>query len=206
MERRRVLANGLVKVLGNAYSVPAKYHNGDVLVRVTNEKVEFYDLSRSHIWTHWRGSGRGKRLIERSHYEREYSVRTEVLEQEVLEVYESPLMLEVLRHRFPRHYREQLKGLLRLDRDHAREVLHEAARRAVSYGCVSLGNVEKIIAGVESGKRVMPLARANQGKALGIRSAEERTLSYYARALEEREEREDEGAYLRAGDGCAGQS
>lgn len=206
MERRRVLANGLVKVLGNAYSVPAKHHNSDVLVRVTDEKVEFYDLSRTHIWTHWRGSGRGKRLIERSHYEREYSVKTEVLEQEVLEVYESPVMLEVLRHRFPRHYREQLRGLLRLDRDHGREVLHEAARRAVSYGCVSLGNMERIIAGVESGRRVMPLARANQGKALGIRSAEARSLSYYARALEEREEREDEGAYLRAGDGCAGQS
>jgi transposase len=206
MERRKVLASGLVKVLGNAYSVPAKYHKAEVLVRVTEEKVEFYDLARIHIWTHWRCSGRGKRFIERSHYEREYSVKTEVLEQEVLEVYESPAMLEVLRRRVPRHYREQLKGLLRLDRDHGREVLREAARRAVAYGCVSLGNMEKIIAGVESGRRSMPLARANQGKALGVGSAEARTLSYYARAVEEREEQEDEGACLRAGDGRAGES
>jgi hypothetical protein len=35
--------------------------------------AHFYDLLRRHIWTHRRGSGRGKRFIEKSHYKRQYS-------------------------------------------------------------------------------------------------------------------------------------
>jgi transposase len=196
MERRRALANGLVKILGNAYSVPQEHHGAELFIRITDEKIEFYDLLRRPVCTHWRGSGRGKRFIEKSHYERQYSVPTEALEREVLEIYRSPALLKALKKRFPRHYREQMRGLIRLDRDHAREVLQEASHRAVSFGCVSLGDIEKIIQGVESGKRSIPLVTPNEGKPLGKDGARVREMAYYAQAVQHRQEEQDEGWLL----------
>lgn len=196
MESRRVLANGLVKVLGNAYSVPKERHGGEVFVRVTEEKVECYDLSLRPVCAHWRAMGRGKRVIEKSHYERSYSVPTEALEREVLEIYLSQPLLRALKKRFPRHYREQMKGLIRLERDHTREALREAAHRALGFGCVSLGNIEKIVQGVEAGKRSIPLVTPNEGKALGTNGARVREMSYYAHAAQQRQEEQDEGWLL----------
>jgi transposase len=192
MERRRVLANGLVKVLGNAYSVPQEHHGGEIHIRITEEKIECYDLSRRLIWTHWRATGRGKRFIEKSHYERQYSVPTEALEREVLEIYRNQALLTALKERFPRHYREQMRGLIRLESDHTQEALREAAQRAVGFGCVSLGGIEKIIRGVEAGKRSIPLVTANEGKALGADGARVREMSYYAYAAQQRQEEQDE--------------
>jgi transposase len=192
MERRRVLANGLVKVLGNAYSVPQEQHGGEVFVRITEEKIEFYDLLRRLVWTHWRARGRGKRFIEKSHYERRYSVATEALEREVLEIYRNQALLQALRKRFPRHYREQMRGLIRLERDHTQEALREAALRAVGFGCVSLGGIEKIVRAVEAGKRSIPLVTPNNGNALGANGARVREMSYYAYAARQRQEEQDE--------------
>ena len=192
MEKRKVLANGLVKVLGNAYSVPAAYHGKEVLVHITEERIEFCNVEREPIWTHWRGEGKGRRFIQKSHYEREHSVPTEELEKELMVVYGTNRMLDSLRSRFPRHYREQLRGLIRLGRDYATHELQAAAERALFFGCVSFGNIEKILRSVADSKPCRPLVKASLEKGVYVLSSESRTMDYYTEAVSKLQEEQND--------------
>jgi transposase len=193
MEERKVLANGLVKVLGNAYSVPSAYHGGKVLVRISDEKIELYDLERQPIYAHWKGYGKGRRFVLKEHYEKEHSVATGDLEKELAATYGSSRLVDALRARFPRHYREQLRGLIRLKRDYTAEELHEAADRAMFFSCVSFANISKILRGVTEGK---PCIRTGQiereGEICAGAAGDGRTMEYYAQAIHKLQEVQDD--------------
>jgi transposase len=194
METRKALANGLIKVLGNRYSVPWTHQRAEVLVRVTEEKVEIYDQKKEHLYSHWRCMGRGQTIKEKTHYERAYAVPTEELERQVQAIYGLQGLFSALKAKFPRHYREQLKRLILLGRDHAVEDLREAANRSLSFGCVGVGNIEKILRGVEANKAIISLRKVEGGATLKAGSSELRGLSYYEDAAQEIQEEQDEQA------------
>jgi len=188
LEKRKVLLNGLVKVLGNRYSAPQAYQGKEILVRVTEEKVEMYTKARQHLYSHWRSRERGKTFKVREHYRREYTVPTAQLEAEVRGAYGDQGLLHALKKRFPRHYRDQLKGLIRLQRDTSAETLRRAAERALTFHCASLGNIERIIRGIEDDKVAIPPVAANQGNVLSSKGMHLRSMSYYAEAADRRKE------------------
>jgi hypothetical protein len=113
-----------------------------------------------------------------------------------LAVYKLPNLLAALKEKFPRYYRDQLKGLIRLAQDHAEEDLQKAAERAVDFQCVGLGNIEKIVVGVEANRQAIPVAWINAGRALDAGACELRNLSYYNQVAIERQEEQDELADL----------
>jgi len=196
MESREVLLNGLVKVLSNRYSVPQTYLGKEVLVRVTDERVEIYAPQRNLLYSHGRCFGHGQTIIEKSHYRHEYSIATEDLQRSVLAIYSCPGMLDALREKFPRYYRDQLKGLIRLAQDHAEEDLQQAANRALDFGCMGLTNIERILQGVEANKQSVPLRLVKDGKVLDGGAGELRELSYYDQVAQQRQEEQDELASL----------
>lgn len=196
LEKREVLLNSLVKVLGNRYSVPPTYRRKEVMVRVTDERVEIYASEGDLVYSHWRCMGHGQTIIEKSHYAHEYSIPTEELERSLLAIYRCPGMLEALRAKFPRYYRDQLKGHIRLARDHAEEDLQQAAKRALDFQCVGLLNLEQILQGVEANKQNIPLGAFTQGKILDAGSGDLRELSYYDQVARQKQEEQDELASL----------
>lgn len=196
MEKRQALGTGLVKVLGNRYSLPSSYQGEDVFVRVTEERVEIYNINRDCLCSHWRCYEKGKTIKDPAHYTKEYSVSTEELEAQVMALYGSKTLLEGCKARFPRHYREQLKGLIRMERDHAEEDLKQGALRAANFNCFSLSDMQKIVAAIEANRASMPLRHVNGGASLPAGDTEVRGLSYYEQIAQEIQEEQDEQASI----------
>lgn len=139
---RQVRQDGLVKVLGNRYSVPSEHHGLGVKVRITETQVEIHTLEGGFLWRHRRAQGRGKRIIEPSHYRKNYSVPTGELTRRLMEIYASEELAAELRKNFPRHYREQCKRLIALQQHFQKTLLRQACRRVLAYGCASYKNLK----------------------------------------------------------------
>ncbi len=134
--------DGLVKVLGNRYSVPSAHHGSQIKVRVTEEKAELRNLEGDHLFSHWRSLEKGKRFIERSHYRKEYKIPTEELTEKLISLYGDEKVAELLKKNFPRHYREQCKRLNSLEDKFDKKILRKAAESAITHRCVSYKNIK----------------------------------------------------------------
>lgn len=186
-ESRKVLDNGLIKVLGNRYSVPQQYQGKRVGIRVTAEKIHIHAPEGAHLYTHWRARTKGKTYKIKDHYKKVYAVSTALLEKQVVSIYDSRAVLKELKQRFPRHYREQLKGLIRLEKETPQETLRQALTRALVFNSVSLGNIERIIRGIDADKINIPPVESIRARSLGT-GVRVRDMSYYARAAAGRHE------------------
>lgn len=184
-ESRKVLENGLIKVLGNRYSVPQEYQGKRVQIRVSADKIYIHAPDGAHLFTHWRAYTKGKTYKIKAHYKKTYKVSTALLEKQVVSIYDSRAVLKELKQRFPRHYRDQLKGLIRLEKETPVETLRLALTRALVFNSVSLGKIEHIIRGIDAEKINIPPVASVQGKPLskGVRL---RDMSYYGQAAASR--------------------
>jgi transposase len=183
--RQQVGRDGLVKVLGNRYSVPSGSHGEEVQVRISEEKVEIRSLEGTHLWSHWRALGRGRCVKLDAHYRKVYAVPTEALTRQLLEELESPDWVAELRRRFPRHYREQCRQILALAPTVEAEILREAARRVLRHGCVSYGNLKKTVRYLESVNHLSEAAEQRRQRALELPEdlgVEIRSADYYDQA------------------------
>ncbi len=150
LRTQQVYQDGLVKVLGNRYSVPASHHGHDVKVRVTEEKVEITTLEDEGLWTHWRSLEKGKRFKVPAHYAKQYRVPTEQLTARLLSLYQDPGLIEQLKKNFPRHYREQSQQMIALAQHFDLEILKQAMGRLIQQGCLSYGNLKTTARYLES--------------------------------------------------------
>lgn len=184
---QQVGRDGLVKVLGNRYSVPSSHQGEEVQVRVTEEKVEFRTLQGVPLCSHWRSLDRGKTFKRDEHYQRTYSVPTEELTRQVLARTDSPEWVRALREKFPRHYREQCRQVLALARKVDPEVLRQAVTRLLEHDCASYGNLKKTVAYLESCAQLQKVGQHNQQlvrdlpEDLGV---EGRSTAYYDQVWE----------------------
>ena len=158
---QQVGRDGLVKVLGNRYSVPSSHQGEEVHVRVTEEKVEFRTLEGVALDTHWRCLDRGKTFKLKEHYPKTYSVPTEDLTRQVLAQTNSPEWVATLRQKFPRHYREQCRQLLALAKKVDPQVLRQAVRRLLEHNCVGYTNLKKTVTYLESCAQLQELSQQN---------------------------------------------
>ncbi len=142
---QQVYQDGLVKVLGNRYSVPSSHHGAQVKIRVTEERVEIRTLEEQLLYRHWRSLEKGKRFKVQAHYQKTYQVSTEELSVQLAILCEHPQFVALLKHRFPRHFREQARQILRLTRRFDRELIREAIGRIVQHRCVSYRNLKKTV-------------------------------------------------------------
>lgn len=140
---QRAHGDGLVKVLGNRYSVPKSHHGAQVKVRVTEQKVEIRTLDGQHLHSHWRSHDKGKRFIVPEHYRRAHAESSEALIHRLTRVYGDAELAEALRRSHPRHFRDQCRGLIRLADQFPPGILREACRRVLRHGCASFGNLKK---------------------------------------------------------------
>jgi transposase len=151
-----VYEDGFVKVLGNRYSVPSSHHGAQVKVRVTEEKVEIRTLEEELLYSHWRSLEKGKRFKIQAHYQKTYTVTvsTEELSAQLLTLYESPEFVDQLKQNFPRHFREQARQTIQLERKFDRQRVKEAIARILEHGCVSYRNLKKTVRYLESQEAV----------------------------------------------------
>ena len=183
---QEVYKDGLVKVLGNRYSVPHTHHGKTVRIRVTGERIEVYTLERELLYAHWRCFDRGKRFVIKEHYEVPKEKPTSELAQEVALLFGDPSLPEQIQKKFPRHVREQYKRLLSLKDRFERVLLRAACERAMQGHCPSYKNI-KAAAGYLSEraalieiKEVQLEFHIEMPNDLGL---EPRDLDYYEQAL-----------------------
>lgn len=187
--RHQAHLDGLVKVLGNRYSVPASHHGCLVKVRATEDKVEIRSLEGEHLHTHNRCLDKGKRLFFKEHYRKEHKVSTEELTVQLEAAYGRSDLGIALQESFPRHYREQCKRLISLADMFSKTILQEAAKQVLNHGCASYKNLKAVAAylslqGLEEkcpACRVKPDIRFPDD--IGLTPRE---LAYYDRFLEVR--------------------
>jgi transposase len=134
--------DGLVKVLGNRYSVPKDHHGKKVKIRITEEQVEIWSLAEEMVYSHWRSLQKGKRFIVAEHYEKDYETATAELTRLVLEIFADSKLTQALKRNFPRHYREQCKRLIRLKDQYDTKILRQACQRVLEHHCVSYKNLK----------------------------------------------------------------
>ena len=178
--QQQVYKDGLVKVLGNRYSVPGSHHDQEVKVRVTETWVEIYSLVEEPLFRHVRYHGKGKRFLEKEHYQRKPRVDKEVLIQKMTALYGEPELIKRLEHQFPRHYREQCHGLISLGKRYEPGLLRRAAKRLLHHDCVSYRNMVRVLeflntANSES-EPFAPTVQVQMPLDLGL---EERPPTYY---------------------------
>jgi hypothetical protein len=125
--------------------VPSSHHGAQVKVRVTEEKVEIRTLEEELLYSHWRSLEKGKRFKLQAHYQKSYTVSTEELSAELLTLYESPELVDQLKRNFPRHFREQARQMIQLERKFQRELIQQAVGRILEHGCVSYRNLKKTV-------------------------------------------------------------
>jgi len=156
---QQVHRDGRVKVLGNRYSAPVAYHGQAIKVRVTEEKVELYDLQENHLFSHWRSLEKGKSFTEAEHYRKEHEISTDELIHQVVIRLESREFCEELKKKFPRHLREQCRQILNLEKRFERKLLQAAAQRLLQHRCVSYGNLKKTVEYLASQEQLEELGR-----------------------------------------------
>jgi transposase len=156
-----VYEDGFVKVLGNRYSVPSSQHGAQVKVRVTEEKVEIRTLEEELLYSHWRSLEKGKRFKIQAHYQKTYTVSTEELSAQLLTLYESPELVDQLKQNFPRHFREQARQTIQLERKFDRQLVKEAIQRILEHRCVSYRNLKKTVRYLRSQQTVQEAFRAS---------------------------------------------
>lgn len=175
-----------VKVLSNAYEIPAGHQGCPVKVRVTEERVEFRDQQAQPIYTHWRSREHAKRFPLPDSDRPPRQDVSQALTAELLAVLPSPEWAEALRCNFPRHYREQCRAILALARKVDRRVLLEAAQRLLRHGCVNYGNLKKAVAFLEDQGPTEAVAgvTASPPGLPGDLGLEPRSADYYDQVLE----------------------
>jgi transposase len=156
-----VYEDGFVKVLGNRYSVPSSHHGSQVKVRVTEEKVEIRTLEEELLYSHWRSLEKGRRFKVQAHYRKTYTVSIEELSAQLLTLYESPELVEQLKQNFPRHFREQARQTIQLERKFDRQLVKEAIQRILEHRCVSYRNLKKTVRYLRSQQTVQEAFRAS---------------------------------------------
>ena len=77
----------------------------------------------------------------------------------VLEVLPLVEWARALDRNFPRHYREQCRGVLALARRTDRNILLQAAQRLLDHDCVSYGNLKKTVKMMTAWARMMAMTR-----------------------------------------------
>jgi hypothetical protein len=137
--------DGLVKVLGNRYSVPRSHHGRPVKIRVSEERVDIHALDGIHLYSHWRSFEKGRRIMIPEHYTRSEGPVSRQLAEQLLAILGEAEGVEQLRRLFPRHFREQSRQILRLAQTVDRTLFVQAAQRLVSHGCLSYGNLKKTL-------------------------------------------------------------
>lgn len=173
-----VYQDGLVKVLGNRYSVPSPFHGGMIKVRITDEKVEFYDEHDAIVCWHWRSLSKGKRIIDGNHYEKAYTVPTSVLAQQAAVIYSLEVVASI-QNKYPRHFREQLKGLIRLAESHEKTTLRAAAEQTQRFKCSSYKNIKKTAAHLLDTNSQIPQLGNFDGQMAFDLGLENRPVDYY---------------------------
>lgn len=151
--------------------------------------MEIYTQAGERIWSHWRCMEKGRCFTVKANYEKRYRIATEMLTTEVLRIYESQAMLNQLKRRFPRHYREQCQRLISLKQHHPLERLRQAAQRMAAYGCTSYKNVKKTAAALEAGVPMVSVAQIFVLPQLPLPldlGLEDRPLAFYDQATEGR--------------------
>lgn len=184
---QQVQRDGMVKVLGNRYSVPSSHHGRKVQVRISGEEIQIRTIEGLSLCVHLRHLGRGKRLKDSSHYAKEYSVSTEELTLQLMELLGGQAdFVQTLRHNYPRHYREQCRQILRLANHHKQDLLQEAALRILHHQCVSYGNLKKTVLYVESCQELDQVRRSTRELKLALPTdlgLETRPAGYYDLAV-----------------------
>jgi transposase len=182
-----VYEDGFVKVLGNRYSVPSSHHGAEVKIRVTEEKVEIRTLKEALLYSHWRSLEKGRRFKIRAHYAKTYTVSTEALSAQLLTRYESPELVDQLKQNFPRHFREQARQMIQLERKFERELIQRAVQRILEHHCVSYGNLKKTVHYLASQETLKEAFQANvdlQAELPADLGLEVRQSNYYDELLE----------------------
>lgn len=182
-KKHKVYKDGLVKVLGNRYSVPSSHHDKTVLVRVTEAHIEVVDMNKNPLCVHARCLEKGKRFLDREHYRRRARVSGQELEEKVLACYGSQAMLERLKKHYPRHFKDQYRGMLKLAEAYPRPSLETALRRLLHHDCLSYGNMKQLLIKQEeeANREVELPVTLNIQMPLDL-GLEERPISYYDRA------------------------
>ena len=182
-----VYEDGFVKVLGNRYSVPSSHHGAEVKIRVTEEKVEIRTLKEALLYSHWRSLEKGKRFKIQAHYAKTYTVSTEALSAQLLTLYESLELVDQLKQNFPRHFREQARQMIHLERKFERELIRKAVGRILEHHCVSYGNLKKTVRYLASHETLKEAFRTNvdlQAELPADLGLEVRQSNYYDELLE----------------------
>lgn len=187
--RQPVSVDGLVKVLGNRYSIPAPYHRKTVKIRITESDVEIYSDKEELLHTHTRCFEKGKRIIHRAHYYRTPKVSTESLEEKMLQIYQCQTLLDELKQRFPRHYREQMAQLIRLADRMDHRLLRKACETVLNLHRVSYISLRKVAnhyheKAFEQGIEMLDIPHSFHS--IPSLTVEQRSLDEYDRILEER--------------------
>jgi transposase len=184
---QQVYQDGFVKVLGNRYSVPSSHHGAQVKIRVTEERVEIRTLEEELLYRHWRSLEKGKRFKIQAHYRKTYSVSTEALSVQLGALCENPEFVAQLKRRFPRHFREQARQIIHLERKFDRDLIREAIRRLLEHRCVSYRNLKKTVRYLASQQALEEAVQTTLGlktelpRDLGL---EVRQANYYDELLE----------------------
>jgi len=179
-----VQTDNWIKVLGNAYEIPPGYAGREVKVRVTEERVEVRDLEARPVYTHWRSLERGRRFALPATDRPRSTEQREELTRRLLEILPDD-WVRTLDRNFPRHYREQCRGVLALARKTDRQILLQAAQRLLDHDCVGYGNLKKAVAYLEDlGTFPVPSDSASPDRLPGDLGLEARPAHYYDALLE----------------------
>ncbi|MGB3975815.1 MAG: IS21 family transposase [bacterium] len=144
-KQQPVYKDGFVKVLGNRYSVPWRYHRKSVKVRVCDTTIEIYSLDDEIVCIHERWFGKNKRIRIRSHYQKPIEESSDELARKLVEIYGYPELFDELRQTFPRHYRDQCRQFINLSEIYDRETLRKACYSILTLGGVSYRKFKKIV-------------------------------------------------------------
>jgi hypothetical protein len=134
------------------------------------------------VYAHVRYLGKGKLFKVKAHYEKQYTVPTGELTRQLTQCYGSLELAEKLRRGFPRHYRDQCRGLLSLKKQFSESVLQEAGRIALENDCVKFGIIQSIarrLLGQHEAKAAQ--VKVPEGVQMPLdMELEERVLTYYS--------------------------
>ncbi len=193
-EKRNVNKVGLFSFNGKFYSVPDDYQMQDIKISYTTEEIYITDLAGNYIYTHKIDRSNRKVIKIDEHYKgKNASLRapsTKELEDKLKIYIDKKLwskFFDYLKLRFPRHYREQLMGIIELSVNYEEELFKEALMRAVYYHSISWGNISIICNALKDkkGEAVVVPLEVDFSMRLDITCdiVEERGVEYYQQFL-----------------------
>jgi len=198
-EKRNVNQVGLFSFGGKFYSIFEEYQCQDIKIFHTNDKIYVYDLDKNHIYTHDINRSRRRLIKKKEHYQNKNMPKkgpqTKELEEKLKKYIDEKLWDRFscsIKKRFPRHYRDQLIGIIEISENYDSKVFREALQRAIYYHSISWGSISKICQALKNkdGKIPMVPLEVDLGMRIDVacENVEERKPSYYQEILFKKEE------------------